>query len=122
MNNLDEILGKITDFLRSEAKTETIIGQQFKLGEFTCLPVMSIGIGVGGGSGEGTADQKVPMEGVGGGGGVGIGPVGFLVSRGDKIEFIPTRTSRALSTAFEKLPDLLDKYLQKSKQKEKETA
>ena len=44
MNNLNEVLGKMTEFLKSEAMTETIIGQQFKLGEFTSVPVMSIGL------------------------------------------------------------------------------
>jgi uncharacterized spore protein YtfJ len=63
MNNLNEALEKITDFLKSEAKTETIIGQQFTLGEFTCVPVMSVGLGFGGGGGCG---------GGGGGGGGGI--------------------------------------------------
>ncbi len=47
MNDFNDMLGKITEFLKSEAKTETIMGQPFKLDGFTCVPVMSIGFGFG---------------------------------------------------------------------------
>ena len=122
MNNFNDMLGKITEFLQSEAKTETIIGQQFKLGEFTCVPVMSVGMGFGGGSGEGKGSAKNTGEGegtgAGGGAGMGITPVGFLVTKGDEIQFVSTRTSKGLSAAFEKIPDLVDKYFEKSNKKE----
>lgn len=121
--NLTELLGKVTEFLKSEAKTETIIGEQFQLGEFLCVPVMSIGLGFGGGGGEGKGkgSQKGTNEGegegtgAGGGAGMGMGPVGFLVTKGNEIQFIPTRQSKGLSSVFEKLPDLVDKYLSKEK-------
>lgn len=118
MTNLNEIIEKVTEFLKSEAKTETIIGQQFKLGEFTCVPVMSIGLGFGGGGGEGKGNTKNAVEGegtgAGGGAGMGMGPVGFLVSKGDDIQFIPAKSSRGLGAAFEKLPDLLEIFLKKN--------
>lgn len=126
MNNLNEMLGKITEFLKTEAKTETIIGQQFKLGEFTCVPVMSIGLGFGGGGGEGKGKSAAKDAGegegtgAGGGAGLGMGPVGFLVTRGNDIQFIPVKSSRGLTSAFEKIPDILDKFLEKDKKKEAE--
>lgn len=126
MNNLNEMLEKITEFLKSEAKTETIIGQQFQLGEFACVPVMSIGLGFGGGGGEGKGNAKGTAEGegtgAGGGGGLGMGPVGFLVTKGSEIQFIPARSSKGLAAAFEKIPDLLEKFLDKDKKKETEKA
>jgi len=118
MENLNELLTKMTEFLKSEAKTETIIGQQFKLGEFTCVPVMSVGLGFGGGGGEGKNSVKQTGEegaGAGGGAGLGMGPVGFLVTRGAEIQFISTRGSRGLGAAFEKIPEMLDKFLNKEK-------
>lgn len=125
MNNINEMLGKMTEFLKSEAKTETIIGQQFKLGEFTCVPVMSVGMGFGGGGGEGKGKQpegKSPGEGegtgAGGGAGLGLGPVGFLVTRGTEIQFIPARSSKGLGATLEKIPDILEKFLNKEKTKE----
>lgn len=117
------MLEKITDFLKTEAKTETIIGQQFTLGEFTCVPVMSIGLGFGGGGGEGkgNATNKGEGEGTGaaGGGGLGMGPAGFLITKGSEIQFISARNSTGLGAAFEKLPGLLEKYIDKKSEKEK---
>jgi len=124
MENLNDMLGKMTEFLKSEAKTETIIGQQFKLGEFTCVPFMSVGLGFGGGGGEGKGKSKAYREdegegtGAGGGAGLGMGPVGFLVTKGSEIQFIPTRTSKGLGATFEKIPDLLEKFLDKKKKAE----
>lgn len=122
MNALNEVLGKVTEFLKSEANTETIIGQQFKLGEFTCVPVMSVGLGLGGGGGEGKGNAKAAGEGEGTGAGVGAGiglaPIGFLATKGNDIQFIPVRSSKGLSAVFEKLPDVLEKFLDKSKKKE----
>jgi uncharacterized spore protein YtfJ len=122
MNNLNDMLSKITEFLKSEAKTETIIGQQFKLGEFTCVPVMSLGLGFGGGGGEGkgNAKEKGEGEGTGAGGGAGMGmtAIGFLVTKENEIQFIPTKTNKGLSNVFEKIPDLLDKFISKKQEAE----
>ena len=122
MDNLNELLGKLTEFLKSEVKTETIIGQQFQLGAFTCVPVMSVGLGFGGGGGEGKGNAKEAGEGegigAGGGAGIGMGPVGFLVTNDKDIQFIPTRSNKGLSALFEKAPDLLEKFFSKAKEKE----
>lgn len=116
--NLNEVLGKLTEFLKNEVKTETVIGQQFNLGEFTCVPVIGVGIGFGAGGGEGTAPKQMGQgSGAGGGAGIGMGPIGFLVTKGDKIQFIPSRQPSGLGAAFEIIPDLLGKYFDK---KEKE--
>jgi uncharacterized spore protein YtfJ len=119
MENLNELLGRLTDFLKSEVKTDTIIGQQFQLGVFTCVPVMSVGLGFGTGGGEGKGNPKNAPdgEGFGGGAGIGMGPVGFLVSNGNEIQFISTRSSRGLNTLFEKAPDLLEKFFEKNQEK-----
>jgi len=123
MNNLNEMLDKMTEFLKSEAKTETIIGQQFKLAEYTCVPVMSVGLGFGGGGGEGKGTNKDANAGegigAGGGAGLGMGPVGFLVTKDGEIQFIPTRSSKGLASAFEKVPDLIEKFMKKKKETEK---
>lgn len=124
MNNLNDMFGQFTDFLKSEAKTETIIGQQFKLGEFTCVPVMSIGLGFGGGGGEGkgTRDAKMEGEGTGNGGAAGIGmrPIGFLVTKDDEIQFVPAQSSKGFKAILDKIPDFIDKFSEKNKKKETE--
>ncbi|MDP4264056.1 MAG: GerW family sporulation protein [Bacteroidota bacterium] len=125
--NLEETVKQLTDFLKTEAKTETVVGQAFQLGEFTCVPVIKFGVGLGYGSGEGHGDApgKGKGEGIGGGagGGIGVEPIGFLTTRGDQITFIQTRTSKGLNAAFEKVPDLLEKMIEKKKtQKAEATA
>ncbi|SHN36182.1 GerW family sporulation protein [Chitinophaga sp. CF418] len=121
--NLEEAVKQLIDFLKTETKTETVVGQQFQLGEFSCVPVIRLGMGLGYGGGEGHGDMsgkgKGEGTGTGGGatGGMGISPIGFLVTRGDQISFISTHTSKGLGAAFEKVPDLLEKMLEKKNDK-----
>ena len=52
MMNLEEMLGKVTDFIHEEANSTTVVGKEFTLGDFTCVPVIRVGIGFGSGGGE----------------------------------------------------------------------
>ncbi|MBI1343450.1 MAG: sporulation protein [Terrimonas sp.] len=117
--NLEATVKELTDFFKTEASTETVVGQSFQLGEFTCVPVIKFGLGLGYGGGEGKGGQqgKGSGEGIGGGagGGVGVEPIGFLVTHKEQISFIPTRNNKGLSAVFEKVPELLEKYLNKKK-------
>ena len=119
---LDDIISKVTDFLKNEAKTETVVGSQFKLGEFTCVPVIRLGLGFGFGGGEGEGESqktgKGKGEGSGAGAGTGIEPMGFLVTRGEEINFISTKSSKGLSAVIEKAPDILAKYFEKKEANE----
>jgi len=123
--NLEETVKQLTDFLKTEARTETVVGQSFQLGEFTCVPVIKFGMGLGygGGEGHGDAPGKGKGEGTGGGagGGLGLEPIGFLATRGDQISFVPTRSSKGLSAVFEKVPDLMEKMFEKKKAEKAET-
>ena len=40
-----EIIGKLMDELKTVARTETILGQEIKVGEFTLIPVSRISLG-----------------------------------------------------------------------------
>ena len=107
--HFEELLGKITDFIKSEAKTDTIIGEQFELGEFKCVPVIKVGMGFGSGGGEGVEAKGKKGEGMGAGAGVGIEPIGFLVTRGEEISFLSAGKTKGLANVFEKVPDLIEK-------------
>jgi uncharacterized spore protein YtfJ len=117
--NLEEMLNKVLDQLSSMAKTATVSGEPFKLGEFTCVPVIKIGIGFGSGGGGGEADNK-GNKGGGAGAGFGMEPIGFLVSKGDEISMISVSRSKGLQSIFEKVPDLVEKILDSRKEKGKE--
>ncbi len=116
--HFENMLEQITSFMKAEAKSETVIGKEFKLGDFSCIPVIRVGMGFGSGGGEG--DDKKEGHGVGGGagGGMGIQPIGFLASKGDQIQFISTNSNKGISAAFEKVPELIEKYMESTAKKE----
>lgn len=114
--DMNEMVNTLTDFLKQEAKTETVVGKEFKLGEFTCVPVMRLGVGLGYGGGQGHDDKK-GGEGAGGGAGFGMDPIGFLVSRGGEISFVPSRQASGFSKAMEKMPDVLEKFMASKSEK-----
>ncbi|MBT8287884.1 MAG: sporulation protein [Flavobacteriaceae bacterium] len=116
--HFEELLGKITDFIKSEAKTETVVGEQFELGKFKCVPVIKVGMGFGSGGGEGIEPKSVKREGVGAGAGVGIEPIGFLVTKDDEITFLEAGKAHGLSAAFEKMPDMIEKIYSKREREE----
>jgi len=121
--HFEELLAKITEFIKTEAKTETIVGEQFKLGEFTCVPVIKVGMGFGSGGAEGADTKKGKGQGIGAGAGMGIEPIGFLVTKGDEISFLEAVKSHGLSAAFEKVPELIETLAEnRRKYKEAEMA
>jgi uncharacterized spore protein YtfJ len=111
--HFEELLGKITEFMKTEANSETVIGKEFQLGEFKCVPVIKVGMGFGSGGGEGRESKGGKGEGLGAGAGMGIEPIGFLVTRGENISFIEAGKAHGLTAAFEKMPDLIEKFVEK---------
>ena len=124
IQNVEQLLEKISEQVKSMVKTETVIGDEFKLGEYTCKPVVRVGLGYGSGSGKGTSDSKFKKhnsghgDGVGAGAGLGILPVGFLATKGDEIKFIPAGSKNGLNTLFEKIPDIVEKFADSETKKE----
>ncbi len=105
-----EIIGKLMDELRTVAKTETILGKEIKIGDFTLIPVSKISLGFGAGGGKGT-EAKKEGEGGGGGGGVCVTPVAFVIVKGDEISFQGIKRGVALDALIEKLPELAEKFM-----------
>jgi len=114
--NFENLLQKLTEFLQKEAKTETVIGEAFKLGDFTCVPVVRIGVGFGSGGGAGDAAKTGKGEGGGAAAGLGIDPIGFLVTKADQISFVGTHQNKGLTAVFEKVPELIEKMMAKKKE------
>lgn len=119
--HFEELMKQITQFIRDEAKTETVVGEPFVLGEFTCVPVIKIGMGFGSGEGEGI-EKKTKTKtgyGMGAGAGMGIEPLGFLVTKEEEISFIEAGKAHGLAAAFEKVPEMIEKiYENRSKEEE----
>jgi len=117
--NVEELLNKVSEQVKSFAKTDLVIGEEFKMGEFTCKPVIKVGTGFG--SGVGTGDQpkgKAKGEGGGAGAAIGVIPVGFLVTRGEEISFIAADRQKGLHSLLEKVPDLVEKMVDIKEKKE----
>ena len=117
--NFKELLDKVTEHLKAEARTETVVGEPFTLGAFTCVPVIKFGMGYGTGGGEGEDNKGDHGGGGGAGAGMGVQPMGFLVTKGDEISFIATSKNKGLSQVFEKVPELLEKWMESREKKEK---
>jgi uncharacterized spore protein YtfJ len=113
--NFEAMLQRLTEFIQNEAKTETVVGEPFQLGGFNCVPVIRLGVGFGSGGGSGDSVKTGKGEGGGAGAGIGIDPIGFLVTKDNEISFISTNQSKGLSAVFEKVPDLLEKFMTKKK-------
>lgn len=120
--HLEELLKQITDFMKTEANTDTVVGKQFDLGEFKCVPVIKVGMGFGSGGGEGHEKKSSGGEGMGAGAGAGVGiePIGFLVTKGDQISFIEAGKAHGLSAMFEKVPDMVEKIIKERNKEEAE--
>lgn len=114
--NFETMLQRLTEFIQKEAKTETVIGESFQLGEFNCVPVIRLGVGFGSGGGSGDSVKTGKGEGGGAGAGIGIDPIGFLVTKDNEISFISTHQNKGLSAIFDKIPDLLEKMAAKKKE------
>ena len=62
--NIENLLDKVSDHVKTLASTDTILGEEFTLGEFTCRPVIKVGTGFGSGAGEGDDPKGKTKEAV----------------------------------------------------------
>ena len=113
--NHEDLLAKITEFIKSEARTETVVGDPFQLGGYDCVPIIKVAMGFGTGGGEGDSPKTGKGSGGGAGAGVTINPIGFLVSKDDKISFLGIKESKGLSAMFEKMPEMMEGIINKKK-------
>lgn len=112
-----EIIGKLMEELRTVARTETILGQEVKVGEYSLIPVSRVSLGLGAGGGQGSEGKKAG-EGGGGGGGVVVTPIAFIVSKGEDISFHAIKPGGFLDSFFEQIPTLAEKILAKVQEAE----
>ena len=121
--NVESLLNAVSEQVKSHTNTDQILGEEFQMGEYTCRPVIKVGAAFGGGGAIGD-DPKKKTSGTGEGGAAGMAvvPVGFLVTKGEEINFINIKRNAALSGLLEKMPDLMEKMAEKKTGKEKEEA
>jgi uncharacterized spore protein YtfJ len=127
--NFDALFEKVLDHLRTTVKTETVMGQQFQLGEYSVVPVMKASLGFGSGGGMGDSDKQGKGTGGGAGAGLNIEPVAFLVSKGDEITVMNVGKGKGIESFLDKAPEIMGKVIDmkeafdgKKAKKEKEEA
>jgi uncharacterized spore protein YtfJ len=109
-----DILKSLIAELKTLARTETIVGAPFSVGEFTVIPISRVSLGVGAGGGTGGDEKKgASGEGGGGGGGIRIQPVALVAARGGDLNVHMLGRGAAFTHTFEKMPELVEKSLEK---------
>lgn len=104
-----DLIKTLLEGFKAVAKTETIVGEGIKAGEFTVLPISKISLGIGAGAGI----EQIKASGGGGGaggGGICVEPIAFLVIRDGEVSVLNLRRMPAMVEAFfGKIPDMLEK-------------
>jgi uncharacterized spore protein YtfJ len=114
-----DLIKTLLEGFKAVAKTETIVGEGIKAGEFTVLPVSKISLGIGAGAG---TEQIKASGGSGGagGGGICVEPIAFLVMKEGEVSILNLRRMPAMVEAFfGKIPDMLEKAINIVKGKKK---
>ena len=119
MMEATDLIKTLLDGFKAVAKTDTIVGEGIKAGEFTVLPVSKITLGIGAGAG---TEQIKASGGSGGagGGGICVEPIAFLVMKEGEVSILNLRRMPAMVEAFfGKIPDMLEKAINIVKGKKK---
>src|SRR4030066_2115596 len=114
-----DLIKTLLDGFKAVAKTETIVGEGIKAGEFTVLPVSKISLGIAAGAG---TEQIKTSGGSGGagGGGICVEPIAFLVIKDGEVSILNLRRGAAMiESFFGKIPDLVEKAVNIVKGKKK---
>ena len=114
-----DLIKALLEGFKAVAKTETIVGEGIKAGEFTVLPVSKISLGIG--AGAGTQQIKASGgSGGAGGGGICVEPIAFLVIKDGEVSVLNLRRMPAMIEAFfGKIPDMMEKAVNIIRGKEK---
>jgi len=77
--------------------TKRVVGEPLEVGEYTIIPLVSIGFGFGVGSGSGKSEDLMKGEGTGGAsaGGGGIKPIGVIVIGPEGVTVEPLKGTTA---------------------------
>jgi len=114
-----DLIKTLLEGFKAVAKTETVVGEGIKAGEFTVLPISKISLGVGAGAG---TEQIKTSGGSGGagGGGICIEPIAFLVVKDGEVSILNLRRLPAMiESFFGKVPDMVEKAVNIVKGKKK---
>ncbi len=103
-----DLIKALLEGFKAVAKTETIVGEGIKVGDFTVLPVSKISLGIGAGS-RGDPGRAAGATGTGGGG-ISVEPIAFLVLKEGEVSLINLRRMPAMvESFFGKIPEAMER-------------
>ena len=106
-----DLIRTLLEGFKAVSKTETIVGEGIKAGEFTILPIFKISLGVGAGAGTERVKTSGGSGGAGGGG-ICVEPIAFLVVKekeGGVSILNLNRTPAMVEALLEKFPDVVER-------------
>lgn len=119
-NLVKTTLGEIEKVL----STRTVVGEPITIQDVTLIPLISVGFGFGAAGGEGRGEAKQKGEGSGGGtgGGAWVRPKAVIIidKEGVRIEPIMGSISYAIEKVGERIPQMVEKCIEKWEERKKE--
>lgn len=107
--NIQENVNVLFEKFESFIKSQTIVGQEIKVGQVTIIPMASISFGLGAGGGHGTDNDGSGGDGGGSGMFAKATPTALLVINGNDVNLIPIRKGSSFEGLLESVPALIDK-------------
>lgn len=103
--NIDVLFEKFEAFIKSQ----TIVGQEIKIGDVTIIPLASISFSLGSGGGSGSDNKGDGGEGGGAGIAAKATPTALLVINGENVNMMPIRKGNSFESLLESIPSLVEK-------------
>jgi len=118
--NIQENVNALFEKFEQFVKSQTIVGQEIKVGNVTIIPLASISFGLGAGGGSGKDESGHGGDGGGSGIAAKATPTALLVVNGDDVNLVPIRKGSSFETLLDAVPALVDKLKDMKFNEEKE--
>ena len=124
MEEVDSLVKTTLGEIEKVLSTRTVVGDPITVEGATMIPLISVGFGfgAGGGSAKGEAKQKGEGSGGGTGGGAWVRPIAVVIvdKQGVRIEPIRGGLSTAIERIGEMIPQTIEKSIEKWRERKKE--
>ncbi len=115
---MEGLIDTLLSRLREIVASETVIGKPISAEGATVIPITKISLGFGAGGGTGPEADSKKASGTGLGGGAMIEPLAIItIQQGEVKIHRLSEKSAGLNKIMEVVPELIEKYLKKDKDK-----
>ena len=116
MAEIDQIVKATVGEIERFLNTKRVVGDPIVAGDYTIIPLVSVGFGFGAGTGSGKGKEAEKRQGTGDGtgGGGGVKPVALIIVSKDGVRVEPLK--RGATPVLEKVVETIGKAAQKRKE------